>query len=119
MIKTRLQIQGELSIDQNLFAADRKYKGSLRGTIHIIKTEGVGGLYKGIEAALLREAVYSTMRIGGYDLMKSVLMKNSPKGVITNILRTTFISERNRNKGTILEEIRGWFSLWLGWCCYC
>mmetsp|Transcript_16291 Transcript_16291/g.25452 ORF Transcript_16291/g.25452 Transcript_16291/m.25452 type:complete len:123 (-) Transcript_16291:107-475(-) len=79
VIKTRLQIQGELS-QQKMFATDRKYKGSLRGTIHIINTEGMVGLYKGIQASLLREAVYSTLRIGGYDIMKTILMHNSPKG---------------------------------------
>ena len=79
VIKTRLQIQGELS-KQALFDPNKKYKGSLRGTIFIIQSEGIGGLYKGMRAALLREAIYSTLRIGGYDLMKTMLMQNQPKG---------------------------------------
>merc|ERR1712137_769625 len=72
VIKTRLQIQGELSA-QTMFDSSRKYKGSFRGGLYIIQQEGLVGLYKGIGPSLIREAVYSTIRVGGYDLIKSFL----------------------------------------------
>lgn len=65
VIKTRLQIQGELVSDSHL-----SRKGVVATSLKIVEVEGVRGLYKGICASLLREGTYSTIRLGGYDLMK-------------------------------------------------
>jgi len=75
VIKTRLQIQGELLKKGQ---GEIKYKGFFRGFLRIWKDEGLGGLYKGLPASLLREASYSTIRMGGYDVMKELLGATNP-----------------------------------------
>ena len=45
-MKTRLQLDNELSGKKNIFK-DRYYKGVVRGTIQVAKDEGVTALYKG------------------------------------------------------------------------
>lgn len=37
-----------------------------------VKSEGVAALYAGLSAALARQASYTTLRLGLYDLMKRV-----------------------------------------------
>lgn len=65
VIKTRLQLQGELSSNSLV-----SRKGVVTTTLKIVEVEGFRGFYKGICASLLREGTYSTIRLGGYDLMK-------------------------------------------------
>lgn len=48
-------------------------KGLIRGTLRIISNEGILGLYKGLSASLLREATYSTIRMGLYEPIKSLI----------------------------------------------
>ena len=49
VIKTRLQLDNELSGKKNIFK-DRYYKGMFRGMILIVKDEGFTALYKGYVA---------------------------------------------------------------------
>lgn len=42
VIKTRLQLQGQLKQ-----GGDQHYKGFVRGSLQIVKDEGIIGLYKG------------------------------------------------------------------------
>lgn len=65
VVKTRLQVQGELGKTQIT-----KYNGFGGGLMTIIKNESIGGLYKGIGASLLREGIYSTIRLGGYGTIE-------------------------------------------------
>ncbi|KAJ5093698.1 Mitochondrial dicarboxylate carrier [Penicillium angulare] len=44
---------------------------------HIMKHNGVTGLYSGLSAALLRQITYSTTRFGIYEELKSRITKNS------------------------------------------
>ncbi|GAA5895126.1 uncharacterized protein JCM6883_002327 [Sporobolomyces salmoneus] len=37
---------------------------------NMVKTEGIGSIYKGLSASMLREGSYSAIRMGGYDLAK-------------------------------------------------
>eukprot|EP00026_Physarum_polycephalum_P011256 Phypoly_transcript_11463.p1 GENE.Phypoly_transcript_11463~~Phypoly_transcript_11463.p1 ORF type:complete len:306 (+),score=41.80 Phypoly_transcript_11463:49-966(+) len=74
VIKTRLQLQGQLSKHH-----DPHYKGFIRGSIQIVVDEGIFGLYKGLSPSVLREATYSTLRMGGYDVMKTYLNATDPK----------------------------------------
>jgi len=66
VIKIRLQIQGEGKLH-----SDIKYKGFIQGIYRILLDEGFAGIYKGLTPSLLREGSYSTIRLGGYDLIKS------------------------------------------------
>eukprot|EP01120_Amphizonella_sp_Union-15-10_P002725 TRINITY_DN13026_c0_g1_i1.p1 TRINITY_DN13026_c0_g1~~TRINITY_DN13026_c0_g1_i1.p1 ORF type:complete len:301 (-),score=50.34 TRINITY_DN13026_c0_g1_i1:69-971(-) len=74
VLKVRLQLQGELLKK----IQPVEYKGVLKMTTNIVKEEGIRGLYKGISASLLREGSYSTIRMGGYDVMKDVLKCTDP-----------------------------------------
>jgi hypothetical protein len=79
VVKTRLQLQGELCEEKNKSAAsriygkERKYKGFTRSVLHIIKEEGLVGLYKGIVPAALRESSYAAIRLALYDPIKQML----------------------------------------------
>lgn len=64
-IKIRLQLQKPLA------DGTKKYKGMISGIGVIAKEEGVRhGVYRGIESALLRESIYSTLRLGMYEPIK-------------------------------------------------
>lgn len=39
-----------------------------------VKNEGVGALYSGLSAALARQASYTTLRLGLYDLLKRLVL---------------------------------------------
>lgn len=68
VVKTRLQVSGDAS-------ATRNYKalGSL-GTVRVIAAEeGIGAFWKGIGAAWLREASYTSLRLGLYGPIKSLM----------------------------------------------
>lgn len=74
VIKTRLQISGGVGV--------RNYKalGTL-GTIKVIfKQEGIPAFWKGIGAAWLREASYTSLRLGLYSPIKKIMniKKESP-----------------------------------------
>lgn len=66
-VKARMQISGE---------EGRKSAGNYSGILSTIqsitKNEGVKGLYKGIQAAWAREIVYSSLRLGLYEPIKSL-----------------------------------------------
>ena len=44
----------------------------------MVKTEGIGSIYKGLSASMLREGSYSAIRMGGYDLAKKTWCKIFP-----------------------------------------
>lgn len=72
LLKVRLQVQGT-----GAAASGSPKLGMMGMTTHIVKTEGVAGLYKGLTATLLRQAVYSGTRFGIYDLVKDGLSTGS------------------------------------------
>lgn len=41
--------------------------------VKVVRTEGFVHLYDGLSAALLRQATYSTVRFGTYDMLKEQL----------------------------------------------
>jgi len=81
--KTRLQLQGQ--------KRDRKWeKVRYRGTLHciasIMKEEGVTSVYKGLSPAMLRQAVYGTIKFGLYYSSKEVLLRSGRKETcLTNL----------------------------------
>ena len=70
VIKTRLQISGD---------GARNYKSlGINGTIQtILKEEGFNAFWKGIGAAWLREASYTSLRLGLYDPIKKIMGVNN------------------------------------------
>jgi len=67
VVKTRLQIAGEAG------RATKAYGGVGSAIRMIIKDEGIRAFYKGINAAWLREASYTSLRLGLYEPMKDVI----------------------------------------------
>lgn len=65
VVKVRMQLDGALSSTQ-----ERQYPGFLKSMFRIGKEEGVKGLWRGTGAALLREASYSSIRMGLYEPLK-------------------------------------------------
>lgn len=67
VLKTRLQVAGEVG-----GAATRNYTElGVTGTVRtIVKEEGVSAFWKGINAAWLREASYTSFRLGMYEPVK-------------------------------------------------
>lgn len=70
LIKVRLQIQGEAAVTEGAMA---KKLGPFGMGSHIVKTQGVPGLFKGLTASLLRQGVYSGTRFGAYDVIKNMM----------------------------------------------
>jgi len=70
VVKTRLQISGE---------GTRNYKSlGISGTVQtILKEEGLSAFWKGIGAAWLREASYTSLRLGLYSPIKKMMGVNN------------------------------------------
>lgn len=62
LVKNRMQLAGQGS-------KAREYKTSFHCLMSILKNEGVGGVYTGLSAGLLRQATYTTTRLGIYTIL--------------------------------------------------
>ncbi|XP_072175418.1 mitochondrial substrate carrier family protein ucpB-like [Diadema setosum] len=77
--KVRIQLEGELESKKALSALrQRYYKGLLHGLVTIAKDEGVRGLYKGLTPSLIRDGIYSALRVGGYEPLKRLYGATDP-----------------------------------------
>lgn len=63
MVKTRLQIQGE--------GGTVVARGALGMAAHIVRTEGLRGLYPGIGAGIMRHLIYTPARIVLYEQIRN------------------------------------------------
>ena len=68
--KTRLQLQG-----QNCDKAwtRQKYRGMLNCLVTLVREEGLSSVYQGISPALIRQAVYGTIKFGLYYSAKETV----------------------------------------------
>eukprot|EP00249_Psilotum_nudum_P014063 c24642_g1_i3 orf=394-1260(-) len=73
VVKVRMQLDGALSS-----TTDRVYAGLLSGIWRVGREEGINRLWRGTGAALLREASYSSIRMGAYEPLKRVLGGHDP-----------------------------------------
>ncbi|XP_050297955.1 mitochondrial uncoupling protein 4 isoform X2 [Anthonomus grandis grandis] len=73
LIKTRLQIQGELNKNGNKVP----YRGMLGTALGITKEEGLHKLWQGVHAAFARHLIYSGTRIMTYKALKEKLFKQT------------------------------------------
>uniref|UniRef100_A0A8D0B223 Mitochondrial 2-oxoglutarate/malate carrier protein n=1 Tax=Salvator merianae TaxID=96440 RepID=A0A8D0B223_SALMN len=62
LVKNRMQLSGE-------GAKTKEYKTSFHAVGSILKKEGVRGIYTGLSAGLLRQATYTTTRLGIYTIL--------------------------------------------------
>lgn len=70
LIKTRLQISGQ-------GGGAKEYTGTFDAISKIIKREGITSLYKGLSAGLLRQATYTTTRLGTYTFLNEKYKKET------------------------------------------
>lgn len=73
LVKNRMQISGE-------GGSAKLYKNSFDAVKTIIRNEGVRGIYAGLSAGLLRQATYTTTRMG---IFSSLSDKYSQNGAVT------------------------------------
>jgi len=74
--KTRLQLQGQhLEKRWQLI----RYKGMTNCLVTIVKEEGVKAMYQGLSSALVRQAVYGTIKFGLYYSAKETLSPSSSR----------------------------------------
>lgn len=59
LVKTRMQMSGAEG-------AVREHKTSFHAVVNIVRKEGFFGVYNGLSAALMRQATYTTTRLGVY-----------------------------------------------------
>jgi len=74
-VKVRLQVQTA----QTALPGAIHYNGAFDCVAKIIKNEGLKGLYKGLVPALLRQASYSSLRMGVYEPIRNVVSGDNPK----------------------------------------
>ncbi|CAN0877267.1 Mitochondrial uncoupling protein 4 [Linum grandiflorum] len=66
LIKVRMQLQGESSA-----APAPPSVGPVAVGMNILRSEGVAALFSGVSATVLRQTLYSTTRMGLYDVLKT------------------------------------------------
>jgi len=67
-VKTRLQLQGQIS-------TEKKTVGALETATRVLRKEGIKGLYAGLSPALVRHVFYSGTRISVYEQLKATLQQ--------------------------------------------
>lgn len=78
IVKTRMQIQTPRP------DGTKHYRNLVHGLATIAREEGIGrrGVCKGLEASAMREASYSTLRVGLYEPVKRILGADKPDSSI-------------------------------------
>ncbi|GAA5913436.1 hypothetical protein JCM5296_003632 [Sporobolomyces johnsonii] len=76
LIKVRQQLQ--LKTLTSSGETSTKSTNWFRTLVNMVRAEGVGSVYKGLSASMLREASYSGIRMGGYDLVKASFISFFP-----------------------------------------
>ncbi|XP_047319170.1 mitochondrial uncoupling protein 5-like [Impatiens glandulifera] len=71
LIKVRMQLQGESNINPNPSTVRPPKMGPIAVGFQIIRQDGVKSLFSGVSATVLRQTMYSTTRMGLYDIMKN------------------------------------------------
>ena len=57
--------------------AAKAYKNSFDAVTSIVRNEGISGIYAGLSAGLLRQATYTTARMGIYQSLLDKLSENN------------------------------------------
>ncbi|GIL79263.1 hypothetical protein Vretimale_16449 [Volvox reticuliferus] len=102
MIKTRLQLQGELgsglrSVGQvatapNMTATaatSAKPYGAVGMAMELLRREGLGGLYAGLSPALIRHVFYTGTRITVYEWLRSTVAAGPTSGLASSSTSTS------------------------------
>ena len=68
LVKTRLQMQGE---GVGKVGDGRRYRGTVRTLLGVVREEGVTRLWQGVTPGLARHVIYSGVRMNLYDLLRA------------------------------------------------
>lgn len=89
VMKTRLQLQGELQKKGHYVV---EYRGMIHGMIKIAREEGIHALQKGILASFAHQTVQNGVRLGCYPAVKELCTEISGRpGFATNIVAGALI----------------------------
>ncbi|XP_047149455.1 mitochondrial uncoupling protein 5-like [Vigna umbellata] len=70
LIKVRMQLQGETAFHPSFVHAPPPKVGPISVGVKLVQQEGVTALFSGVSATILRQLLYSTTRMGLYDVLK-------------------------------------------------
>jgi solute carrier family 25 oxoglutarate transporter 11 len=78
LIKVRMQLQGQQNLrpafvfhhSSSIFQPKPSLSGPISIGIRIVQSEGISALFSGVSATVLRQTLYSTTRMGLYDVLK-------------------------------------------------
>ncbi|KAM6435182.1 solute carrier family 25 member 34 [Liasis olivaceus] len=79
VVKTRLQLQGEL---RSRGSYHRHYRGVLQATLAVSRADGLRGLQKGLTAGLLYQGLMNGVRFGFYSHAEDVGLTQHPGGTV-------------------------------------
>ncbi|XP_025028199.1 solute carrier family 25 member 34 isoform X2 [Python bivittatus] len=79
VVKTRLQLQGEL---RSRGSYHRHYRGVLQATLAVSRADGLRGLQKGLAAGLLYQGLMNGVRFGFYSHAEDVGLTQHPGGTV-------------------------------------
>lgn len=80
LVKNRMQLSG-------MGGGQKQYKTSFHALTTILKNEGLSGIYTGLSAGLLRQATYTTTRLGIYSSLFDMFSKDGkPPNFFTKAL---------------------------------
>eukprot|EP00043_Microstomoeca_roanoka_P025099 m.7515 g.7515 ORF g.7515 m.7515 type:complete len:304 (+) comp5236_c0_seq1:89-1000(+) len=79
-LKVRMQTAVNAAKSPGSAASAVAPRGVIGTFTHVVKTEGVQALYRGLTASLGRQGTYSTTRFAAYDFIKAELMKRKQGG---------------------------------------
>ncbi|XP_048767483.1 mitochondrial 2-oxoglutarate/malate carrier protein-like [Ostrea edulis] len=97
LVKNRMQLSGE-------GGQSRQYKSSGHALITVLRNEGITGIYTGLSAGLLRQATYTTTRMGIYSsLFEKFSVNGKPPSFIKKVLIGVFAGGVGAFVGTPAE----------------
>jgi solute carrier family 25 citrate transporter 1 len=76
-------IKVRLMHDQTLPANQRRYHGFVSAVKQIIRDEGLGGIYQGVSATVIKQASNQAVRFLSYNEIRDLFKRGDPKRKIT------------------------------------
>mmetsp|Transcript_40062 Transcript_40062/g.94068 ORF Transcript_40062/g.94068 Transcript_40062/m.94068 type:complete len:155 (-) Transcript_40062:690-1154(-) len=106
LVKTRIQVSKEYAT-LGIFGSGK----------HIASKDGVFGLYSGINAACLREASYTSIRMGLYEPWKVrvVQLNHIEMNIAVTFVFLDCIWLHHTRKYHFFEKVCCWLYLWRSW----
>lgn len=98
---TKIRMQNQSSTD--IKSSGLKYKGMLSGATCILREEGLAGWAKGLNASMVREVTYSSVRMGAYEPIRAMLTSLSQD---EGVSRSTELNGANRQTPTISPFVK-------------